>query len=516
MRSRFRGAARSFMSASAALALAACAALGPDFRPPAPPASADYGLKTRPAEAAQSAVYGAEVADDWYRLFRSEALNGLVREALADNPDLEAARHGLLAAQDELRAVSGARLPELDAGAKMSRAHINGSFLYEPVGALNVTGNQLNVGLNLAYNLDVFGGVRRSIESQASAAASARDQALNTYVTMVDRVVVTAFDYAASEADIEVARALVDDFQAQLDLTQKLEAAGKIARRDTLQAQAQWESAHASLPQLERQRDAYRNALAQLVGQTPDQFAAPALTLKDFTLPAELPVSLPSALVRQRPDILAAEDNLHQASAQIGVAVAARFPSLTLSAQYAQEASRLNDLFTRPGGIWSLGLDVTGPLLNGGTRAARADEAKERYRQAQAIYRGTVILAFVEVADALQALQRDAEGYAAYTRALEAAGANRDLAAAQFRAGKINRLQVLAAEAQYQNAALTRVQADAQRFTDTATLFRALGGGWWNAPRDPSWLPTAAADSEPAKAPEASGPAATSQENSHE
>jgi NodT family efflux transporter outer membrane factor (OMF) lipoprotein len=484
------------VTAAAAILIAACAPLGPDFARPELPTAGSY--EVRPAAmtgAPQGFVYGADVAGEWYYLFRSDALNGLVREALANSPDLEAARHGLLAAQHELSAVAGTALPRLDASGNISRAHVNGSFLYEPISAFSATGNQLNVGLALAYNLDVFGGVRRSIESQAAAAAYARAQTLNTYVTLVDEVVVTAFDYAASETQIEVTRSLVEEVRAQFKLTRHLEAAGKITRSDTLQVQTQLESTQATLPALEKQRDVYANALTQLLGRWPDQSALPYLTLRDFTLPSELPVSLPSTLVRQRPDILAAEDNLHQASAQVGVAEAARYPSLSISAQYAQQATKLDDLFTKAGGIWSFGLDFAAPLFNGGTLAERADEAAERFRQAQASYRRTVIAAFVDVANALQAVEHDADGYAAHLRALDVAGASRDLAIAQLRAGKVTRLQVLIAEQQFQSAALNQVQADVQRFTDTASLFRALGGGWWNAARDPSSEPAAATDS---------------------
>ncbi len=477
--------------AVAALGLTACT-VGPDFTRPEPPAAENYGVSTTTAAAARpSFVFGGEISADWYRLFRSETLNGLVQEALTNNPDLEGARHGLLAAQRELEAVAGAALPRLNANGNIERAHVNGSLLYEPISAFSATGNQLNVGLALAYNLDAFGGVRRSIEAQAAATASARAQALDTYVTLVDQVVVNAFDYAATQAQIEVTRSLIDELQAQFDLTQRLEVAGKITRSDTLQAQAQLESTRATLPALEKQRDAYRNALAQLVGDTPDQFALPQLTLKEFALPTEVPVSLPATLVRQRPDILAAEDDLHQASAQVGVAEAARYPSFNISAQYAQQATKLDDLFTKAAGIWSFGLGVAQPLFDGGTLAARADEATERYRQAQARYRSTVIAALVEVANALQGLEHDADGYVAHLRSLDAARASRDLALEQFRAGKISRLQVLIAEQQFQSAALTQVQADAQRFADAAVLFRALGGGWWNAQRDPSSLPAA-------------------------
>jgi NodT family efflux transporter outer membrane factor (OMF) lipoprotein len=425
-------------------------------------------------------AYGGEVAGDWYQLFHSDALDRLVRQALVNNPDLEGARHGLAAAQDELKAVSGAALPQIDATGEIGRAHINGSELYAPVNALKATGNRYEIGPSLAYNLDPFGGLRRSIESQEAQTAAVQDQLRDTYVTLVDQVVVTAFDYAAVAAQIRVTRSLMSELQAQYDLTVQLENAGKVIHSDTLQAETQLENVRATLPDLEQQRDAYRNALARLSGQTPDEFRMPALTLADFTLPGQVPVSLPSALVRQRPDILAAEESLHAASAGIGIAEAARLPQLSLSAQYAQQTTRLSELFTQPGGVWSVGLGMAAPLFDGGTLAARADEAKQRYAQALSAYRGTVIGAFVDVADALQALQHDADSYSAHQRALQAASANQDLSAAEYRAGKYTELQVLTAEQQYQSAALTQVQADVQRFTDTAALFRALGGGWWN------------------------------------
>ncbi|MBV8806298.1 MAG: efflux transporter outer membrane subunit, partial [Sinobacteraceae bacterium] len=412
--------------------------------------------------------------------------NALVHQALVGNPDLEAARHGLSAAQFELQAVSGAALPQIDAAGQIGRAHVNGSEFYGPVNSLNATGNRFALGPSLAYNLDVFGGVRRSIESQEAATANVRDQVLNTYVTLVDQVVITAFDYAATRAQIDVTKALVDDLRAQYDLTQALENAGKITRSDTLQAQTQLENVAATLPGLEQQRDAYRNALAQLTGKAPDEFTMPNLSLHDFTLPGELPVSLPSILVQHRPDILAAEDSLHEASARIGIAEAARLPSLTLSAQYAQQTSGIHEFLTRPGGIWSVGANLAAPIFHGGTLAAREKEAKEQYLQAQATYRSTVVAAFVEVANALQSLQHDADSYVAHTRALDAARANNELAVAQYRAGRYTELQVLTAEQQFQDAALSEVQADVQRFTDIATLFRAVGGGWWNAPHDPS------------------------------
>jgi len=478
---------------AAVLTLPGCA-LGPTFERPAAPQSSAYvpaaGGAAQPA--GPVLAYGGEIAADWFALFHSAALEELVQKALASNPDLGAARHGLLAAQEELREVSGARYPQLDAHASASRAHANGSILYQPANAFNATANLYSIGPTLSYQLDVFGGVRRAIESQAASTAHEHHEALNVYVSLVNQVVSTAFDCASTQAQIDVTRALIADLQSQLELTRQLESSGKITDADVLQAQTELARVRATLPALTQELTRDRNALARLTGTSPDQLQLPGLTLRDFNLPGQLPVSLPSELVRQRPDILAAEDLLHQASAQIGVAEAARLPSFTLSASYAQQTTKLNQLFTQPGGIWSGGLDVAAPIFNGGQLAARAREARERYAQSVESYRGTVLTALVEVADALEALHNDADSYTEHTLALTSSAANRDLAEAQFRAGKVTELEVLIAQQQYQSAALSQVQADAQRFADVAELFRALGGGWWKAPADPV-APTAAA-----------------------
>ncbi len=481
---------RVFLLGALSVFATACT-LGPNFKRPGAPDAPVYSHSLPPSGSATVVTYGADVADDWYGVFHSDALNELVRQALAKSPDLQAARHGLLAAQYELKAAAGSALPQIDATGQVARAHANGSFLYGPVNEFDVTANRFELGPSLTYDLDLFGGIRRSIEAQRATTAGVQEQVLDTYVTLVDQVVINAFNFAATRAQIEVTQALVEELRAQLDLTQRLERAGKTTRSDTLEAQTQLENVAATLPGLEQQRDAYRNALAQLSGLAPDDFKMPDVSLKDFSLPPSVPASLPSMLVRHRPDILMAEENLHQASARVGMAEAARFPSISLSAQFAQQTTALSDFLTRPGSVWSVGADMTAPIFHGGTFAAREQEAKEQYLQAQAMYRKTVIAAFVDVANALQSIGHDRDSYVAHSRALDAARSNSDLALVQYRAGRYTELQVLTAEQQYQQAALTQVQADVQRFTDIATLFRALGGGWWNASTDPSLQPLA-------------------------
>jgi NodT family efflux transporter outer membrane factor (OMF) lipoprotein len=474
----------------AMMGLVAGCTVGPNFTRPAAPRS---GYSAPAQIGAQRLSVGQDVPANWYTLFGSERLNTLVEQALRANPDLDAARHSLAAAQYELHAVAGTALPQIALGAHVMRARVNGSFLYEPDEAFQATANQYNFGPTLVYDLDVFGRIRRTVEAQSAQTDEVHHQTLNVYITLVSQVVLTAFNIAASGAQIEATRHLVNDLQAQYELTRTLENAGKVPRTDTLLARTQLETTRSTLPGLEKQQAVYRNALLRLIGSAPDDPAAPELALRDFVLPRELPVSLPSQLVRRRPDILEAEDALHRASAQIGVAEAARFPSFILSAQYAQQSGSTSDLLSKAAQIWSVGLNVSQPIFQGGTLRARQKEAEQIYLQTQAQYRGAVIDALVEVVDALQALQYDTATDAARGTALEAAAANRDLAHLQFAQGRVSELIVLTAEQQYQNGVLALVQADAQRFADAATLIHALGGGWWNA-HDPTALPIAATD----------------------
>jgi NodT family efflux transporter outer membrane factor (OMF) lipoprotein len=468
--------------------LATGCVVGPNFNRPHTPDASTYVAPAAESSEAPSLLYGAKIAADWYTLFRSDALNALVQEALANNPDLEAARHGLVAAQADLRATTGSTLPQVDVSAGASRGRINGSYLYGPADAFSASGNQDSIGPKLTYQLDLFGGERRAIESKTATTSNARHQALDTYITLINQVIVTAFDYASTEARVEVTEEMVDTLRAQLELTRRLEQAGKVTRSDTLVAQTQLENTAATLPGLQRQRLAFANALAQLVGKTPAEFTAPPLALDDFALPESVPVSLPSTLVQQRPDVLAAEDQLHRASAEIGVARAARFPTLSLSAQFLKQGNSLADLASPAANVWSFGLNLAAPIINGGALSARESAARARYDQAAAVYRSTVVGAFVDVADSLQSLEQDSTSHAAYRRAVDSARSSREIVDAQFRAGSVTQLQVLTVQQQYLTAALAEVQSRAERFADVAGLMRALGGGWWNSPQDPAQL----------------------------
>jgi efflux transporter, outer membrane factor (OMF) lipoprotein, NodT family len=464
----------------AALALAGCV-LGPNYhRPPAPQADAYV-----PAKLPSSVELGAPIAADWYRLLGSQALDGLVQQALNRNPDLQAARARIGGAQAQLAQVAGARLPQLNGRLLANRAHLNSAPLTGAPGRKLIQPDLFAGLLELSYNLDLFGKLHRQLEASHADLAYARAQALNTYVTLVNQVVTTAFDYASADARLRASRALAAAEHKQLDLVQTQEQVGTVGAGDVLTARAQLQGTEATLPDLEQARDAARNALAALVGESPGSFKAPRLRLSDFHLPKTLPLSLPSQLVAQRPDILAAEDNLHLASAQIGVATASRLPSISLSANYGGIGSSPLGLFESGNALWSLAGDVTTPIFRGGSLKAQEDAAKAQYLEAAAQYRSTVLKAFSQVATALSALQHDHATLSRREAALDTARQALDLNHQQFQAGANGELPVLIAEQQLRTQVLGTIEARTRRFADVASLIRALGGGWWNAAGDP-------------------------------
>lgn len=494
MRPSTKRSARNLAAAAAAFITASGCTLGPDFSAPnAPPTSSytapDDGTAHAPGRAdiaPQSIVYGAPVADDWYRLFESPRLDALVRDALAHNPDLKAAQAGIAVAQARLRAVTGSEYPQLDLSAGASRGKANGSFLYQPAPSFQAIANTFSLTPTLSYDLDVFGGTRRSVEAQAANSDYVRAQALDTYVTLVNQVVATAFELAAAQARIDATEDLIRIQSDQVRIVRAQEDAGTVSRATTLQAQAQLEATQATIPPLVQQRSAAAHALAALTGKTPAEFETPKITLADFTLPSNLPASLPSTLVQQRPDILMAQANLHEASAQIGVATAARLPSLTLNASYGVQATKTTDVFTPSGVIWSFGASLLAPVFDGGTLKANEDAAKAQYVQAGELYRKAVLNAFSDVATAMKAIGNDEAAASLRRQALQTADASRRLADAQFKAGSTDYLNVLAADQQYQSAVLGDIDVTASRFADTASLIRALGGGWWSAAQNPA------------------------------
>lgn len=472
----------------AALGLFAGCTVGPDFQRPTPP-NGGYiakGDSTTPRTATAPALeFGIPIANDWYHLLGSPALNALVHQALRNNPDLQAARASVDQARAELRATAGGELPQLKGRGLANRAHVNPGALGLPVAGGHADDNLFAGLLQLSYNLDVFGKLRRQIEAKQAVVEYQRDEALNTYIGLVNQVVTTAFDLATAQSLIDATQRLAQAQAKQLKITRLQEKVGTVARAQTLTAQAQLEGTQATLPALRQRRAAAASALAALVGKAPSQFKVPKLRLSDFAMPTAVPVSLPSQLVQQRPDILAAEQLLHQASAEIGVATAARLPSFSLSADYGSISDHGADFFNAGNALWVLGGNITTPLFDGGTLKAQQDAAKAAYLQADAQYRSTVLNAFSQVATALRALNNDAATLAARDRALHTAKQALELSQMQLSTGTVDELQLLVAQQEYRSELLSRVNAQAQGFTDIAALMHALGGGWWNAPRDP-------------------------------
>lgn len=483
-------------AAVVALLLAGCAA-GPDFRRPAAPAVGSYTAGAFPGEtaaapvaggASQRFVAGDRIPSEWWALFRSEPLDRLVRRALADSPTLAAARATLRAAEESRRAQVGALLPAVDAKASASRQKISGAT-FGAQGAGFSPFNLYNASVNVTYALDVFGGTRRELEALQAEVDYQRFQLEGAWLALTANLVTTAVQEGALRALIAATREIIAAEEQQLELVERRFGLGGAARHDVLIQEAQLARTRATLPPLEKQLAQARHRLAVLAGRFPgDAGELPEFDLDRLELPGELPVSLPSSLARQRPDIRAAEELLHAASARIGVATANMYPQLTLTGGAGTETTRFRDLFAAGSSVWGLGAGLLQPLFRGGELAAKRRAAVAAYEEAGSLYRETVLEAFRDVADVLRALEMDARTLKAQADAEAAARAALELAREQFRLGAASYLALLDAERQHQEARIGLVQARAARFADTAALFHALGGGWWN--REPEGVAT--------------------------
>lgn len=460
--------------------------VGPDFVRPEPPHVERYtsGLQPGATIAAdgqeQRFEEGARIASDWWRLFNSSKLDAVIKEALANNPTLQAAQASLRQSQDNLRAGYGVFYPQVDAGfdatrQKLSQARFGGSS------ANNTIFNLFTLSATVSYALDIFGGERRAVEGLQAQVDFQRHIVLGTYLTLSGNIVNTIIARAAYREEINATEQTIVLEKEQVRITELQAQAGTVPYSNVLSLRSQLAATEATLPPLRQKLNQAEHLLATLAGHAPAEWTSPQIDMVDLTLPADLPITLPSQLVRQRPDILTAEAQLHGASAEIGVATAALYPSFTLNGSYGVENTSFNDLFKNTSSIWSLGGNIAAPLFHGGTLRSRRSAAIEAYNQSLANYRQTVLGAFAQVADTLRALEHDAEVLQAQSEALSAAQEALRLVQANYQAGIANYLQVLVADNQYQQARIGYLQAQAQRFQDTVALFVALGGGWWNA-----------------------------------
>jgi NodT family efflux transporter outer membrane factor (OMF) lipoprotein len=470
-------------AAATAMLVAGCA-VGPDFHRPEAPTEAGYTPEPLPAETASADVRGGvaqrfeldrDIEGEWWTLFQSPALSALIEQAFAANPNLEVAQSALRQARENVAAQEGAFYPAVTGNVSTTRQKISGVTFGIP--GLSSIFNVNTANVSVSYLLDVFGGTRRQVESLAAQAEFQRFQLEAAYLTLASDVVVSVVQEASLRAQIAATQDIIDIESQQLDVLQHQFELGGASRAAVLAQAATLAQTRATLPPLAKQLAQERNLIATLAGRFPNDPPAETFELSTLYLPQELPLSLPSRLVEQRPDIRSAEALLHSASAQVGVATANMLPQITLTGQYGA-ISTGNPLAGLP--VWSIGAGLTQPLFRGGELLHARRAAVAAYEEAAAQYRSTVLTAFQNVADALRALQSDADALSAQVVAERAAADSLDIARRQFQLGAINYLLLLNAEQTYQQAHIALVQAQANRYADTAALFQALGGGWWN------------------------------------
>jgi NodT family efflux transporter outer membrane factor (OMF) lipoprotein len=482
-----------WLVAVSALPLAGCA-VGPNYQPPAPPVlasltpGAPLGVTQKAAGVAQTFKPGADISGDWWTLFRSPELNNLIDAALANNPTLTASQQTLVEAEENIRAEQGSFLPTISGSFQDTRERISSAELASQGAGAGASGAGVvippftfyDAQASLSYTPDLFGGVRRQVESLAAQADYQRYELEAAYLTLTADVVTTAVSEASLTGQIAATQQIIAIEQQQLDILNKQFSLGGVPMANVLSEQATVASSRATLPPLEAALAQARNQLADYVGALPPDFNAADFTLDSLTLPADVPVSVPSAIVAQRPDIAAAAAQLHEATANVGVATANMLPQISLSADVGRQALTTGTLFTPQTLAWSLVAGITQPIFEGGTLDAKRKASVAALRVAAAQYQSTVLSAFQNVADALQALQYDAAALAAAQVAEAAAAKSLTVTEDQVKLGGQPFTAELTAQTSYQNAVIARVKAQATRLSDTAALFQALGGGWWH------------------------------------
>jgi len=456
-------------AATVSLLLSACM-VGPDFQKPEAPASQHYDAQAEQQLAATGAPAGAQHLDlgtkpngDWWSAFGSPKLDQLMRKAIDGNLDLEAADATIAQAGEAVAAARGGLSPQVDFGAQAARQRAIG----QPGPPFNA--NLYTFGPQVSFDFDIFGGTKRLIEEQAAVADLQKHRFDAAYLTVTGDVASQAFLLASARAQIEAVQILLADDRKNLELVQGAHQYGSATQVDVALATTQLAQDETLLPPLAQQRDTARHALSALAGKGPADWLAPDFDLSDFTLPPNLPVTLPSELARERPDILAAETRLHAASSAIGVATADLYPHLELSASLSEAGPGL-------GALWGIAAGLTGPVFHGGSLEANRRASIDGYKASLAVYQQTVVQSLTQVADVLQAINHDSEEYAGQERALNAAETSLRLNRAGYQAGETGVLQVLDAERAYQQALIGQIRAKTALYLDTAQLSVALGG----------------------------------------
>ena len=468
---------------AAALWVAACAA-GPNYHRPALSTTASYGdLGVSPpgrGPGSPKLVSGEDIPAQWWRVYHCAALDELVAQALANNPTVEAAKAALRSAREQVKAQKGAYYPSVVASFQPSHQQFAPDLSSQTASGVSIY-NLTTTQVAVSYTPDLFGANKRAVESLVAQADQQRFELEAARLTLASNVVVAAIQDAQYRAQIAETQAIIAEQRETLISFERQAVLGQASRADVAAQRALLAQAEATLPPQEKQYRVNRDLLAALVGRTPGEGPTTEFAFSALTLPDQLPLSLPSRLVEQRPDVRIAEEQLHAASAQIGVAVAARLPNIQIEAVAGSAALALTPEFGSAQNFWNLAGTLTQPILEGGTLLHRQKAAEAAYDQAAAQYRQTVVGAFQNTADALHALWTDADAQAASERAAGAARASLEIAQRQFALGDLSHVAVLNAEQTDAEARLALLQAKANRYADVAALFQALGGGWWNA-----------------------------------
>jgi NodT family efflux transporter outer membrane factor (OMF) lipoprotein len=496
-------------------ALAAGCAVGPSYHRPPAPAHAGYAPMPLPESTAAAPVHGGEaqrlvnereIPFEWWELFNSPALNALVERAFRANPTIAAAQAALVQAQELVYAQRGYFFPTIGANYNLARTKIAGNVTLDDSPGTQGNGDNLNPPLldlkntphtaPLIYNFqtaeltvgfvpDVFGANRRQLETLAAQRDAQRFVLEATYITLASNVVAAAIQEASLRAQILATRQLIAADEQSLQILRDQFRLGFAMRIDVAAQETALAQAKATLPPLQEQFEQTRDLIRALVGNLPNQDVPETFELDALQLPPELPVSVPARIIEQRPDVRAAEAQLHAANAQVGVAIAAMLPQFNITGAAGGNADEFAWMFRHGGPFWNLVGGVSQPIFEGGTLLHRKHAADDALKQAAAQYQSSVLTAYQNVSDTLHASLSDADALAANVRAENAAKVTYDLTRRQMEVGYVNYLTLLNAETSYQQALILRVQAQATRFGDTVALFQALGGGWWNRKAEP-------------------------------
>ncbi len=473
------------------LPLAGCS-VGPDFVASAAPDVGGYtkenlsGTSGSPGQggASQRLVKDMDIPGQWWKVFHSRPLNHLLELALANNHDIKAAEAGLKAAKEAVEAQKGFFYPTVTGTPNAFRSLQATGTIAPTLNSGASVYNLYTPQANISYSPDIWGLNRRTVESLQAQADMQRFQTEATYLTLTSNVVVGAVQEASYRGQIEATKKIIKAMESLLVVIRKEKAVGQAAEADVALQEAALAQAIAALPVLEKQLAQQRDLLTALIGGLPSQPPSETFQLSGLNLPSSLPVSIPAKLIWQRPDVRAAEENLHSYQALIGVAVANRLPTVDITGNAGTTASVLSQLFVPGNYFWTFGGQITATFFDGGTLMHKQAQAEASAVQAAEQYKSTVINAFQNVADALRAIQHDADELKAAAAAEKAAEKSYKLALGQKQFGQVSNAVVLLAEQTYLNASVTRVQAEAMRYADTAALFQALGGGWWNRPEE--------------------------------